>query len=488
MRTVREVESRSTRRGSRRYPTASTRSRCACSTRISIPAHELVGGAKRWRRGGSTSSCSHEVSPEFREYERIVTTVAERDAPPDLPAVPPAHRGAGRRRARDDVGGRAGAGVGRGRAAGRAAAERAGRRSARRGDGRRGRAGSPTRSRSTWAARAPTCAWSAAARPSRRRCTTSPGSRCAYPSLDILTIGAGGGSIARLDPGGALVVGPRERGRGARAGVLRARRHRADGHRRRPRARPHPGRDGVPGARGARRRRGARARSTDAGLTAEGIVQVVDANMERAVRVVTVERGVDAARSRTRRVRRRGAVARVRGRRRARDARRCWCRRGRGSSRRVGPRVGAAAAGARALVARPGRPRRPRRARGPSSAREVAGARGLRGRRGRGRDVRRLPLRGPEPRADRRRGRRTSRPSTRAATATPATGHARSRSSRCGPGRAARRRSTRPSCPAWPRARVVGPVGRDRARLHGLGARRLDRRADPTAPGSCGAP
>src|SRR3954463_7277809 len=28
------------------------------------------------------------------------------------------------------------------------------------------------------------------------------------PSLDVHTIGAGGGSIARIDPGGALVVGP----------------------------------------------------------------------------------------------------------------------------------------------------------------------------------------------------------------------------------------------------------------------------------------
>ena len=32
------------------------------------------------------------------------------------------------------------------------------------------------------------------------------------PSLDIHTIGAGGGSIARLDPGGALVVGPESAG------------------------------------------------------------------------------------------------------------------------------------------------------------------------------------------------------------------------------------------------------------------------------------
>ena len=32
------------------------------------------------------------------------------------------------------------------------------------------------------------------------------------PSLAIHTIGAGGGSIARLDPGGALVVGPESAG------------------------------------------------------------------------------------------------------------------------------------------------------------------------------------------------------------------------------------------------------------------------------------
>src|SRR5207249_8194702 len=32
------------------------------------------------------------------------------------------------------------------------------------------------------------------------------------PSLDIHTIGAGGGSIASIDPGGALTVGPRSAG------------------------------------------------------------------------------------------------------------------------------------------------------------------------------------------------------------------------------------------------------------------------------------
>ena len=38
-----------------------------------------------------------------------------------------------------------------------------------------------------------------------------------FPSLDIHTIGAGGGSIAQLDPGGALLVGPAQRRRRSRA-------------------------------------------------------------------------------------------------------------------------------------------------------------------------------------------------------------------------------------------------------------------------------
>ena len=43
------------------------------------------------------------------------------------------------------------------------------------------------------------------------------------PALDVHTIGAGGGSIASVDAGGALTVGPRERGCTPRARVLRAR-------------------------------------------------------------------------------------------------------------------------------------------------------------------------------------------------------------------------------------------------------------------------
>lgn len=112
------------------------------------------------------------------------------------------------------------------------------------------------------------------------------------PSLDVHTIGAGGGSIARLDPGGALVVGPRSAG-----------------------AVPGPacyGRGGVeptvtdadlvlgridPAATfpdlGRLDPAAAVAALAHAGVDAAGVVAVVDAAMEQAVRRVTVERGVD---------------------------------------------------------------------------------------------------------------------------------------------------------------------------------------------------
>jgi N-methylhydantoinase A len=113
------------------------------------------------------------------------------------------------------------------------------------------------------------------------------------PALDIHTIGAGGGSIARLDAGGALVVGPESAGavpgpacygRGGEkptvtdADLVLARIP-AEA------AFPGLGRLDVAAARRALDRER---------VAAKGVVAVVDAAMERAVRVVTVERGVDA--------------------------------------------------------------------------------------------------------------------------------------------------------------------------------------------------
>ena len=45
--------------------------------------HERAVGAALRARGVDVT-CSHEVSPEFREYERTVTTVANASAPPGL--------------------------------------------------------------------------------------------------------------------------------------------------------------------------------------------------------------------------------------------------------------------------------------------------------------------------------------------------------------------------------------------------------------------
>jgi N-methylhydantoinase A/oxoprolinase/acetone carboxylase beta subunit len=112
-----------------------------------------------------------------------------------------------------------------------------------------------------------------------------------FPSLDVLTIGAGGGSIASIDPGGALAVGPRSAG-----------------------AAPGPACYGSGGTEptvtdadlmagrlpddarlgGLQLDKDAAAEAlASAGLRADGVIAVVNANMERALRTVTVERGVD---------------------------------------------------------------------------------------------------------------------------------------------------------------------------------------------------
>jgi N-methylhydantoinase A len=122
------------------------------------------------------------------------------------------------------------------------------------------------------------------------------------PTLDIHTVGAGGGSIAWRDSGGALKVGPHSAGadpgpacygRGGRAPTV------TDASVLLGRLAP----SGLLG--GALPLDPARAEAAVTGLAgalglsvleaARGIVHVVNANMANAVRVVTVQRGIDPA-------------------------------------------------------------------------------------------------------------------------------------------------------------------------------------------------
>ena len=122
----------------------------------------------------------------------------------------------------------------------------------------------------------------------------------ALPALDIQTVGAGGGSIAWSDAGGALRVGPGSAGAvpgpacyglggeqptvtdanlllGPAAGGLS------------------PGGRGAPAPRGGRAGMGRLAAELDLGLLelAEGVVRVAEAEMLAALRLVTIERGID---------------------------------------------------------------------------------------------------------------------------------------------------------------------------------------------------
>lgn len=112
------------------------------------------------------------------------------------------------------------------------------------------------------------------------------------PALDIHTIGAGGGSIAEVDPGGALTVGPGSAGadpgpvcygRGGSEPTVTD----ADlllGRIDAQAPLPGLGRLDVEQARRA---------FEAAGIDPAGVVRVIDSNMERALRAVSVERGVD---------------------------------------------------------------------------------------------------------------------------------------------------------------------------------------------------
>ena len=137
---------------------------------------------------------------------------------------------------------------------------------------------------------------------------TRPGSQAevagfpvGVPMLDIHTVGAGGGSLARFDAGGALRVGPESsgadpgpicHGRGVQPTVTDANlilgRLRADRF---------LGGEFTLDAERTRRLTSEWMKKQKSHLTLEqfaaGVLQVVNANMERALRVVSIERGYD---------------------------------------------------------------------------------------------------------------------------------------------------------------------------------------------------
>jgi N-methylhydantoinase A len=108
------------------------------------------------------------------------------------------------------------------------------------------------------------------------------------PSVDVHTVGAGGGSIARVDEGGALLVGPESAGAvpgPACYGAGGLRPTVTDANLLLGRIPPRLA-DGLELDRGA-------AEKALAGLDPAGVVEVVNAEMLRALRVVSVERGRD---------------------------------------------------------------------------------------------------------------------------------------------------------------------------------------------------
>ena len=130
------------------------------------------------------------------------------------------------------------------------------------------------------------------------------GHRLALNSLDIVSLGAGGGSIGRVDAGGILHVGPQSAGAVPGPACYGRGGTRADRDRRQPgarlsRSRAFPRRQRARSTRRRRRRRWIgwrRALKVDRIAAAEGMHRVVNTNMAEGIRLVSVRRGVDPRR------------------------------------------------------------------------------------------------------------------------------------------------------------------------------------------------
>jgi N-methylhydantoinase A/oxoprolinase/acetone carboxylase beta subunit len=254
------------------------------------PVHEqLVAAVLRDR--GLDVTCSHEVSPEYREYERTVTTVANARLRPICRAYLSAltaladevlvMTSAGGLLPVADASDLPAALLLSGPAAGvRAAAAIA------------TACGFPDAVSFDMGGTSTDVCLIRGGVPEPAPTRTIAGYPIRLPALDVHTIGAGGGSFARVDTGGALVVGPESAGATpgpacyGRGGTLATVTDADLVAGRIPLDHPLPGLGTLDAE--------AAARALDAaGATAEGVIRVVDAAMEEAVRMVTVARGVD---------------------------------------------------------------------------------------------------------------------------------------------------------------------------------------------------
>jgi N-methylhydantoinase A/oxoprolinase/acetone carboxylase beta subunit len=264
---------------------------CVCLLHSDLnPAHERLVGAVLSNRGYDVT-CSHEVSPEFREYERTVTTVVNAYLRPACRAyLRSLHGMADSVLVMTSAGGLVPVDGAAERPAALLLSGPAG--GVRAGAAASVDAGFPDCVTFDMGGTSTDVCLVLGGAPAPAAERVVAGFPVRLPALDIHTIGAGGGSIASLDAGGALVVGPESAGAvpgpacygrgGTRPTVTDA--DLVLGRIPSDAAFPGMGRLSVSLASDAL---GA------AGVSAEGVVDVVDAAMVEAVRLVTVARGVD---------------------------------------------------------------------------------------------------------------------------------------------------------------------------------------------------
>jgi N-methylhydantoinase A/oxoprolinase/acetone carboxylase beta subunit len=256
------------------------------------PHHEAELG-EQLRTAGHDVSTSHEVAPEFREYERTVTTVLNAYL---RPVCGPYLRGLAQAAQQVAVMASSGGLVDLDTAAelpaalllsGPAAGVRAAAAVAT-------ACGYPDALSFDMGGTSTDVALVLGGEPAPAAQRQVAGFPVRLPTLDVHTIGAGGGSIASLDAGGALVVGPESAGAtpgpacygkgGSLPTVTDA--NLALGRL--------PDDAAFPGL-GVLDRAAALDALAAAGVDAAGVIDVVNVGMEQALRVVSVERGVDPA-------------------------------------------------------------------------------------------------------------------------------------------------------------------------------------------------